>query len=262
MSVLPSIRSTCINGCPRIIWGNWVQYPNDTETSRTTYTYDSMYRMASATAAVAGLSSGTALTAGYTYTNDLLTKIETGSSTYFFSYGDFAQRSSIKIGSRMLASYEYTNDQNRYLDKLTYGNGDTVEYEYDSDGRVILETFEDGSTVSYEYDNTGALATMTDSKTGRKTTYYYDPTGRLMKYVESSSGYSHDVEYTYDSLNNLTKLVETINGVEHTTSYTYDYENRLTGTSYGSITEEIEYDDYGRMYVTRMKNDGTFVICS
>ena len=256
---LADVTTYCYNENTNVL--EWVQYPNDTETSRTTYTYDSMYRMATATAAVSGLSSGTALTASYTYTNDLLTEIETGSTTYSFSYGDFAQRSSIQIGSRMLASYTYTNDQNRYLDKLTYGNGDTVEYEYDNDGRVILETFEDGS-VSYEYDNTGALATMTDSKTGRKTTYYYDLTDRLMKYVESGSGYSHDVEYTYDSLNNLTKLVETINGVEHTTSYTYDYENRLTGTSYGSINEEIEYDDYGRMYVTRMKNDGTFVIGS
>ena len=257
---LANVTTYCYNENTNVL--EWVQYPNDTETSRTTYTYDSMYRMATATAAVSGLSSGTALTASYTYTNDLLTEIETGSTTYSFSYGDFAQRSSIQIGSRTLASYTYTTDQNRYLDRLTYGNGDTVDYEYDSDGRVILETFEDGSTVSYEYDNTGALATMTDSKTGRKTTYYYDLTDRLMKYVESSSGYSHDVEYTYDSLNNLTKLIETINGVEHTTSYTYDYENRLTGTSYGSITEEIEYDDYGRMYVTRMKNDGTFVIGS
>lgn len=246
----------------------WVQYPNDTETSRTTYTYDNMYRMASAATNVSGLSTGTALTANYVYSNDMLTAIETGSTTYSFSYGDFAQRSNIKIGSRTLASYTYTNDQNRYLDRLTYGNGDTVDYEYDNDGRVTLETFEDGSTVSYEYDNTGALATMTDSKTGRKTTYYYDLTDRLMKYVESSSGYGHDVTYTYDGLNNLTKLVETINGVKHTTEYTYDYQNRLTETKYNDlangndVTEEVQYDEYGRLFVTRVKNNGSLVLGS
>lgn len=263
---LANVTTYCYNENTNVL--EWVQYPNDTETSRTTYTYDSMYRMASATAAVSGLSSGTALTASYTYTNDLLTEIETGSTTYSFSYGDFAQRSSIKIGSRTLASYAYTNDQNRYLDRLTYGNGDTVDYEYDSDGRVILETFEDGSTVSYEYDNTGALATMTDSKTGRKTTYYYDLTDRLMKYVESSSGYSHDVEYTYDSLNNLAKLVETINGAKHTTDYTYDYQNRLTETRYNDlangndVTEEVQYDEHGRLDATIIKNNNSIVLDS
>ena len=248
---LANVTTYCYNENTNVL--EWVQYPNDTETSRTTYTYDSMYRMATATAAVSGLSSGTALTASYTYTNDLLTEIETGSTTYSFSYGDFAQRSSIQIGSRTLASYTYTTDQNRYLDRLTYGNGDTVDYEYDSDGRVILETFEDGSTVSYEYDNTGALATMTDSKTGRKTTYYYDLTDRLMKYVESGTDYGHSVEYNYNTLNNLTWLAETINGRKVTSFHTYDSDNRLLKTEVEdpvllcSTIIDYHYDDYGRI---------------
>ena len=47
--------------------------------------------------------------------------------------------------------------------------------------------------------NNGALATVTDSATGRTTTYYYDFTDRMMKYVESGSGYNHSVGYTYDN---------------------------------------------------------------
>ena len=260
---LENVTTYCYNENTNVL--EWVQYPNDTATSRTTYTYDSMYRIASATAAPSG---GTALTADYTYTDDLLTTIETGSTTYAFAYGDFAQRSSIKIGSRTLASYTYTKDQNRYLDKLTYGNGDTVSYDYDDQGRVTKETFEDGSTVTYSYDNTGALATVTDSATGRKTTYYYDLIDRMVKYVESGSGYSHAVGYEYDTLNNLTKLVETINGKKHTTSYAYDYENRLTATTYQGlaggrdVVESVEYDAYGRMDVTRVKKDNAVVLGS
>ena len=34
------------------------------------------------------------------------------------------------------------------------------------------EEYEDGDPVTYAYDNDGALATVTDSATGRKTTYY------------------------------------------------------------------------------------------
>ena len=63
-----------------------------------------------------------------TYTNDLLTKITTGSTTYDFTYGAFALRSSVKIGERTLASYSYTTDRNNYLTTLAYGNGDSVQY--------------------------------------------------------------------------------------------------------------------------------------
>ncbi len=233
----------------------WVQYPNGANT-KTTYTYDSMYRVASASAA-AGTQT---LSAAYTYSNDLLTKITTGSTTYNFSYGDFALRSSIKIGSRTLASYTYTDDQNNYLKKLAYGNNDSVQYTYDDLGRVTKETFEDGATVEYKYDNDGALATVTDSATGIKTTYYYDFTDRLMKYVESGTGYSHSVGYEYDQLNNLTALVETINGVEHTTSYTYDDDNRLTAAANGNVNQTYSYDSYGRLNTHTVKNGSSSVV--
>ena len=232
----------------------WVQYPNDTESSRTTYSYDQMYRIATSSKSVEGLTGGTALTASYTYTNDMLTTIKTGSTTYSFTYGAFAQRSSIQIGSRTLATYSYTNDPNRYLNSIDYGNGDKVQYSYDNQGRVIKETFEDGKSVSYAYDNTGALATVTDSGTGRKTTYHYDLTNRMVKYVETGSNYRHSVGYEYDELNNLTLLVETINGDTHTTSYTYDSDNRITSMATGSISQTIGYDNYGRIATMTMKN--------
>lgn len=221
-----------------------MQYPEDTAATRTEYSYDTLYRLASA---AANTDSGLSLTADYTYTDDLLTAIETPSTTYSFVYGDFAQRSSVKVGTRTLASYTYTNDQNRRLDTMTYGNGDSVSYTYDDYGRVLSETFEDGATVTYQYDNTGALATVTDSETGIKTTYYYDFTDRLMKYVESGSDYSHSVGYAFDTLNNLTRLVETINGVKHTTTYTYDEDNRLKRTVGDNITQTYTYDAWSRM---------------
>ena len=221
----------------------WVKYPNDTESTKTTYTYDEMYRL---TRAATGTGSQT-LSASYTYTDDCLTSLRTGSNTvYTFNYGPFAQRSSINIGSRTLATYTYT-DRNNYLDTLAYGNDDSVEYEYDQMGRVISEEYEDGDTVSYQYDNNGALATVTDSATGRKTTYYYDFTDRLMKYVESGSGFNHSVGYVYDDLNNLTSMAETINGETRTTLYAYDDDNRVSTLTAGSTRKFYNYDAYGRV---------------
>ncbi len=221
----------------------WVQYPNDSAASRTTYTYDSMFRLAGTTALVGNQT----LSANYTYQDDLLTKIATPTTEYTFTYGNLNLRSSVAIGDRTLASYTYSNDRNNYLTALDYGNGDGVEYTYDDQGRVTAQTYEDGDTVTYTYDNTGALATVTDSATGRTTTYYYDLTDRMVKYVESGTGYSHSVAYEYNALNNLTRLVEAINGTQTTTTYTYDEDNRLTGVSNGLFNREHRYDDFGRV---------------
>ena len=233
----------------------WVQYPKDTEATRTEYTYDSMYRLASATAEV---DSGYSLDASYTYTDDLLTKITTNTTAYTFNYGDFAQISSIKISGRTLASYSYTDDQNRYLESLDYGNGDSVQYTYDNNGRVTKQTYEDGTGVSFVYDNSGALATVTDSATGRKTAYYYDFTDRLMKYVESGDGYDHSVAYTYDNLNNMTKIVEIFDDTKYYTQFAYDDDNRVTKVTNDSVSKSYTYDAYGRPSTrTTKKYDGT-----
>ena len=164
-----------------------------------------------------------------------------------FVYFKSKESTAVFIMTRTLASYEYIQDQNRYLKILEYGNGDKVQYTYDDYGRLILETFEDGDTVSYAYDNTGALATVTDSATGRKTTYYYDFTDRLMKYTESGTNFYHSVGYEYDSLNNLTALVELINGVARSTTYTYDEDNRVSEIDNDATTIKYTYDEYGRV---------------
>lgn len=221
----------------------WVKYPCDTDDTKTIYTYDDMYRLASAATSTGSQT----LSATYTYTDDCLTAISTGSGTvYSFVYGDFALRKSVKAGDRTLASYTYTT-RNNYLDTLAYGNGDSVKYTYDEYGRVIKQSYEDGDCVAYQYDNDGALATVKDYAKGRTTTYYYDFTDRLMKYVESGSGFNHSVGYAYDNLNNLTSLVETINGSSQTTSYTYDDDNRVTKVTIGTSRKNYSYDAFGRL---------------
>jgi len=50
-------------------------------------------------------------------------KDKTGSTVYTLTYGNFALQSSIKIGSRTLASYGYFVDGNHDLTSLDYGNG-------------------------------------------------------------------------------------------------------------------------------------------
>ena len=226
----------------------WVQYPEDTAATRTAYTYDEMYRL---TETEVTTDQNQTLTASYTYVDDLLEKLTTASTTYSFTYGNFSLRSGVYIGEWTLAEYTYTA-RNNFLERLDYGNEDHVQYEYDKQGRVTKQTYEDGDTVTYRYDNNGALASVTDSATGRTTTYYYDFTNRLMKYVETGD-VNHSVQYTYDDQNKLTDLVEVINGVTQTTHYTYDDDQRITSIQNGSKVISYTYDDYGRI---EQKTDG------
>ena len=220
----------------------WVQYPEDSESTRTEYTYDAMYRQASA---VCETDTQLSLSANYTYEGDYLTGIETPTTTYGFAYGYFGLRESVTVGGQKLADYIYNDDW--YLDKLTYGNGDFVQYEYDKKGRLESQTYEDDDKVSYTYNNDGDLATATDHATGITTTYYYDLLGRQVKYVEKGDGYTHSVGYEYDKDNNLEELVEDINGTKRTTSYEYDDDNRVTSVTTDGVTVTYTYDDYGRV---------------
>ena len=201
-----------------------------------------MYRMARAAATT---DTGLAMSASYTYADDLLTKIQTSSTIYNFTYGNFALRTKVAVGERTLATYSY-EDVTNYLTELEYGNGDKLQYTYDDKGRLLTQTYEDGATVTYTYDNNGALATVTDAN-DIKTTYYYDFTDRMMKYVESGTNYSHSVGYEYDNINNLTSQVETINGVDRSSSYTYDQDNRVTSKQTGNTKVTYTYDGFSRI---------------
>jgi RHS repeat-associated protein len=101
-----------------------------------------------------------------------------------FVYFRSKESTAVFIMTRTLASYEYIQDQNRYLEILEYGNGDKVQYTYDDYGRLLLETFEDGDpVVSYTYDawgnilsTTGSLATTLGTWNPlRYRGYVYDP---------------------------------------------------------------------------------------
>ena len=234
---------------------DWVQYPENTEATRTEYTYDQMYCKATI---VATTDTALNLSVNYTYEEDLLKTIQTPSTTYAFEYVNFSLRSAVKIGNRNLASYTYESGTNR-LQRLDYGNGGLVEYTYDSQGRLNQQTYEDGATVSRTYDNSGNLATVTDSETGIVTTYYYDLLNRQSGYREQGTDLDHTVKYEYDEDNNIASMTEVINGVTKTYSYTYDDDNRIISETVDGITVEYTYDGFGRLEKRDVKQGETVI---
>ena len=61
-----------------------------------------------------------------------LTGITLGDLGYSFAYDAFGNRLRTKLGDTTLASYSYVSPRKGLLGSMTYGNGATVSYTYDS----------------------------------------------------------------------------------------------------------------------------------
>lgn len=242
-----------------VLW--WIRYPNDTPETMTYYTYDSMFRLFM-------VQSGSQC-ALYTYDNDQIQGISSQSTNYALSHGDFGQRKTVKAGSYTLATYEYTNDTDRYLEKLYYGeksssgtNADYVHYTYDEKGRVIAEEYHENGSGSvdsgtyYEYNDKGQVAKVTNSKTGTSWIYEYDELGRVQRWQEKdgNGNESYAAEYIYDGFGNVTDITDWINGEALGPTYRYDSHNRPSWSqSSSSGTTIYNYNDYGQL--TRQSTD-------
>ena len=234
----------------------WVQYPEDTEATRTEYSYDSMYRLASAACTT---DTNLNLSATYTYSNGRLASIQTPSTAYHFSYGKFGLRTGVNVGNRNLAAYDYTDDRNHYLEELTYGNGDSIQYAYDDEGRVTGQTYEDGATVTYQYDDSGFWTSNTDSATGITTTYTYDYLGRLRVYEEKGEGHSFILRYTYNTKDQLIHILELIDGYDRGSRYTYDEDDRLVTAKKAHSIKTYTYDAFDRVSSVVTAHDDTTI---
>ena len=147
----------------------------------------------------------------------------------------------------MLAKYQYESGVNNgRLQKMTFGNDQTVQYSYDKFDRTTKEQY-NNVTYEYAYDASGQLAKQT-STAGEEYNYEYDSLGRLIRSNEYNDGeFEQRTEHIYDASNRLTKQnwynaggVTTMSyAYSTTTNYTYGnsaWRDLLTAYNGGSIT--------------------------
>lgn len=250
----------------------WVQGPEDTEDTKTNYTYDDQYRLVSTSKKVGN---STAVVSN-TYTEDLLSVLthtndsSTDTTEYGFIYGKFDTLSSITVGGGTLASYTYNNLYERFVSSMTYGNGVTVNYTYDDQGRTSEVAYGGTTSLKYTYDQSGKLIRIKDLDANTDTYYYYDLTNRLMRYEvkDSSTGVViYATEYNYNELNNLESATETVKDKDYSYSYTYNQDNSLSSmvvddseAGATDLTLEYSYDDLGRLTGYQVKENAQNVI--
>lgn len=185
--------------------------------------------------------------------------------SYHFEYDSFGNMTRIGVSSannttapsvgsgsyRTLASYDYEKGvHNGRLEKMTYGNGQTVEYEYDIFDRTTKETYNNGVTYNYAYDASGALAKQYSTNSSdtalEEYRYEYDSLGRLIRSSEyNNNAFTQRTEHIYDESDRLTQ--QTWYNGSGATSQTYAYSD-TTGllteleTSYPGNTPSTKID--------------------
>ena len=121
----------------------------------------------------------------------------------------------------ILAEYQYESGVNNgRLQKMTFGNDQTVQYSYDKFDRTTKEQY-NNVTYEYAYDASGQLAKQT-STAGEEYNYEYDSLGRLIRSNEYNDGtFEQRTEHIYDASNRLTKQSWYNVGGATTMSYAY-----------------------------------------
>ena len=163
-------------------------------------------------------------------------RVGTGAFTwqsYHFAYDPFGNMTQISVSGAdnnaastpssaiMLAKYQYESGVNNgRLQKMTFGNDQTVQYSYDKFDRTTKEQY-NNVTYEYAYDASGQLAKQT-STAGEEYNYEYDSLGRLIRSNEYNDGeFEQRTEHIYDTSNRLTKQSWYNAGGVTTMSYAY-----------------------------------------
>ena len=144
----------------------------------------------------------------------------------------------------------YEHDQFGNTTFIVYPNGGTVQYEYDSLGRVIYQKDSNQSVTRFKYSEAGNLISIIDPL-GYTTDYEYDPLGNKIMQVDKR-GYS--TTFSYDEHRRITDIL-----YPDKTKFqklTYDKNGRVLTVNFSGRTKKYKYDAIGNHVETEWP-DGT-----
>lgn len=130
------------------------------------------------------------------------------------------------------------------------------EFGYDAAGNLAWKKKGDGTVINYQYDSNGRLV-LIDYPTGVDTQFVYDAAGRRIKMVDKTGQY----DYAYNDRGDLISVTYPAvgTGQRRVVSYQYDAMGRKikrSFTGYGDTT--YLYDDAGRLVSLTTPDGKTF----
>ena len=113
------------------------------------------------------------------------------------------------------------------MTRITYPDGQYLDYTYDAGGRRSSTTDHLGNTLTAQYDAVGRLVQLADGVGDPVVTYTYDSVGRLLT---KTFGNGVVASHTYDAAGKVvrTENRDSVGGVISFLDYTYDQTGRVT----------------------------------
>ncbi|MFH0879553.1 MAG: Ig-like domain-containing protein, partial [Lentisphaerota bacterium] len=125
---------------------------------------------------------------------------------------------------------------------ITDPNGNTISYQCDTNGNLIMVRNQAGAATSYSYDDQHHLISMRDSRGIEPVHNEYDPSGRLVSQEDAFGNrvcYSHQIDQRREVVSNRLGQV---------TLYEYDDDGNVLRAAYPDGGESVmTYDEYGNM---------------
>ncbi|NLJ31216.1 MAG: RHS repeat protein [Clostridiales bacterium] len=236
-------------------------YGSSNSSVRTNYTYNPQnYNLLS----VSSTGSSGTVTNSYAY-NDAkqqLTSIAHNGFRYGFTYDAWGRSTAANIQNasgtvkRTLATSSYLRaGSGSPVSKVTYGNGDYVQFGYDKYDRETSKRAETGALSTSTYNAKGQLARLNDLAAGITYHYSYDLLGRLIN-TRSSGANSDSSHYAYDNMNRMVGNSTTVNGYVIGNTCSYGSDSLVTKAWQGSYYTDYVYDNLNRVTGATMKNSG------
>ena len=188
----------------------------------------------------------------YTYDNYRLKTISHNGFNYSFNYDSFGNVTQTKVGSQVLSTNTYGNN-NGDLKQVKYGNNDYADYTYDDYGNISAISQNGTKNFTWQYDSTGNLYSHEDLVNNQRFVYTYDSTGRLVRQQVLDSGKKnlYSSQYGYDLNNNVSRLTSSAGGVSVTENFEYGKDNLASKYTYPSgKTATYTYDGILRRNTT------------
>lgn len=202
----------------------------------------------------------------YSYNlQNLLSEISQENMNYKFLYNNFLNIKKVMIGNNItLVENEYEENNGNLLSS-TYGNSDTITYEYDEFDRIKVVHKMD-KDYYYKYDSNGNLSKILinnplstfdlppaelEKEYDSIIKYTYDNGKRIIKYLSDD----FKIDYTYDKNDNVTNKNYKLEDINHILKNTFDKDDVIIKTKIDADTEvSYEYDGLGRLISSNINN--------
>lgn len=158
--------------------GKLTSMATGSENNKINYTYNAVGLLKTVSQTVTNIVSGEKVNmlSEYTYDGDTLSQISHNGSVYSFDYDKYGNVKNVKISGHSLAEYSYNNSEQ--IGYILYGNGDKINYTYNSGGNITSISTQKANEASdilveylYEYDSNNKLVSYTDNVNKTVTAY-------------------------------------------------------------------------------------------